>query len=114
MPAVARRSPLLAVALLLGLSATALAASPAELRERGQALLQKSCSRCHAIGRTGDSPLKSATPMRDVYARFAPKELQAELKEGMVSGHRHMPQIEFSDEETDAILAYLYALATGK
>ncbi len=111
---IARTPSLLAVILLLGLSAAAQAANPSELKNRGQALLQKNCGRCHAIGATGDSPLKAATPMRDVYARFAPKELQAELKEGMVSKHRLMPQVEFSDEDTDAILAYLYALATGK
>ena len=52
--------------------------------------------------------------MRDVYARFAPRELQAELRKGMVSKHRAMPQIDFSDEDTDAILAYLYALAVKK
>ena len=34
--------------------------------------------------------------------------------EGMVSRHRNMPQIEFSDEDVDAILAYLYALAVKK
>ena len=49
--------------------------------------------------------------MHDIYARFAPRELQAELREGMVSKHRAMPQIDFSDEDVDAILAYLYALA---
>jgi hypothetical protein len=90
------------------------AAQPSKLADKGNALLQKNCGRCHAIGPTGDSALKAATPMRDVYARFAPKELQAELKEGMVSKHRLMPQVEFSDEDTDAILACLYALPVGK
>ena len=32
----------------------------------------------------------------------------------MVSKHRAMPQIDFSDEDVDAILAYLYALALKK
>ena len=35
-------------------------------------------------------------------------------REGMVSRHREMPQIDFSDEDVDAILAYLYALAIKK
>ncbi len=48
--------------------------------------------------------------MRSIYARLSPRELQAELSEGMVSRHREMPQIEFSDEDVDAILAYLYAI----
>ena len=95
-------------------SATANAATTTELRSRGKALLQENCGRCHASGAVGSSPLKAATPMRDVYAKFAPRELQAELREGVVARHRAMPQIDFSDEDVDAILAYLYALAVRK
>ena len=39
---------------------------------------------------------------------------QAELSEGMDSKHREMPQTDFSDEEADAILPYLYAFAIRK
>lgn len=105
---------LLTVGLLVCLSATSNAATSSQLRSRGKALLQENCGRCHAIGAVGSSPLKEAPPMRTVYARFDPRELQAELTEGMVSRHRAMPQIEFSDEDVDAILAYLYALAVKK
>jgi len=105
---------LLTVGLLVCLSATSNAATSSQLRSRGKALLQENCGRCHAIGAVGSSPLKEAPPMRTVYARFDPRELQAELTEGMVSRHRAMPQIEFSDEDVDAILAYLYALAVRK
>jgi mono/diheme cytochrome c family protein len=100
--------------LLMGLSATANAADSGQLSERGKVILEKNCGRCHAIEAVGDSPLKQARPMRDTYARFDPRELQAELREGMVSKHRAMPQIDFSDEDVDAILAYLYALAVKK
>jgi mono/diheme cytochrome c family protein len=104
----------LIVGLLLCLATTSNAADSSQLRQKGKAILQENCGRCHAIEATGRSPLKQATPMRDIYARFAPRELQAELREGMVSRHRAMPQIEFSDEDVDAILAYLYALAVKK
>jgi mono/diheme cytochrome c family protein len=90
------------------------AATTSQLRSRGKALLQENCGRCHAVGAVGASPLKAATPMRQVYAKFAPRELQAELREGMVSRHREMPQIDFADEDVDAILAYLYALSIRK
>jgi mono/diheme cytochrome c family protein len=113
-PRCARQARLLIVGLLVCWSAAANAATTSELRTRGKALLQENCGRCHAIGAVGSSPLKAATPMRDVYAKFAPRELQAELREGMVSRHRAMPQINFSDEDVDAILAYLYALAVRK
>ena len=102
------------VGLLVCLSATANGATSSQLRSKGKALLQDKCGRCHAIGAVGGSPLKAATPMRNIYAKFAPRELQAELTEGMVSRHREMPQIEFSDEDVDAIMAYLYALAVRK
>jgi cytochrome c len=81
---------------------------------RGKAILQDKCGRCHAIEAVGESPLKTAPPMRDIYGRFNPRELQAELSEGKVSKHREMPQIDFSDEDVHAILTYLYALAVRK
>jgi len=110
----AGRTRLLIVSLLVCVSATANAATSGQLRSRGKALLQEKCGRCHAIGAVGGSPLKQAPPMRSIYARLAPRELQAELREGMVSRHREMPQIDFSDEDVDAIMAYLYALAVRK
>ena len=104
-----------AIAILFAaLSAAAYGADTAQLRSRGHRLLQDHCGRCHAIEAKGGSPLKGAPPMRAIYMRFAPKELQAELREGMVSKHRDMPQIDFSDEDTDAIMAYLYGLAVRK
>lgn len=110
----AYRALSLVVGLLFYLSITANAAETVQLRSRGKAILQEKCGRCHAVGAVGASPLEQAPPMRQIYRRFAPQELQAELSEGMVSRHRAMPQIDFSDEDVDAILAYLYALAVKK
>jgi len=90
------------------------AASFARRAARGKIILTDRCGRCHATGATGDSPMTGAPPMREVYARFSPRELQAELSEGMVSHYSQMPQIDFSSEDVDAILAYLYALAVKK
>jgi mono/diheme cytochrome c family protein len=104
----------LGAGLLLCLPATSDAAGSDPLAARGKLVLQEKCGRCHAIEAVGESPLKIAPPMRDIYARFDPRELQAELSEGMVSKHKDMPQIDFSDEDVNAILAYLYALAVKK
>ena len=52
--------------------------------------------------------------MRDVYARYAPRELEAELREVMVSRHKEMPQIVFSAEDVAEIMEYLYALSSAK
>jgi mono/diheme cytochrome c family protein len=86
----------------------------ADKLERGKSILQEKCARCHAVEAAGESPLKLAPPMREIYARYAPRELQAELMEGMVSRHKEMPQVDFSEEDASAILVYLYALATRK
>jgi mono/diheme cytochrome c family protein len=104
----------LSAAILLCLPAVSDAADSSELAARGKLILQENCGRCHAIEAVGDSPLKKAPPMRDIYVRFAPRELQAELSEGMVSKHKEMPQIEFSDEDVYAIMTYLYSLAVRK
>ncbi len=80
----------------------------------GKAILEKHCGRCHAIEAKGTSPLKVAPPMRDIYGRYATRELREELSEGMVSKHKAMPQISFSDEDVAAILAYLHDLAGSK
>jgi mono/diheme cytochrome c family protein len=90
------------------------AADTSKLEAKGKAIVQEKCGRCHAVDATGESPLEIAPPMRDIYARFVPRELQAELREGMVSRHKEMPQIEFSDEDVAAIMWYLYALAVKK
>jgi mono/diheme cytochrome c family protein len=100
----------LGAGLLLCLPATVDAAKLSKVAIRGKAILQEKCGRCHAIEPVGESPLKQAPPMRDIYGRFNPRELQAELSEGKVSKHKEMPQIQFSDEDVHAILTYLYAI----
>jgi mono/diheme cytochrome c family protein len=104
----------LGIGLLLCLPANLDAASLSKTAIRGKSILREKCARCHAIEAVGQSPLRKAPPMRDIYARFDPRELQAELSEGMVSRHKEMPQIEFSDEDVYAILSYLYALSVRK
>jgi len=100
--------------LLVCLPASLGAAESDTLALHGKALLQDKCARCHAVGSTGESSLTQAPPLRDIYARFSPRELQVRFSEGLASRHKDMPQIQFSDEDTNAILTYLYALAIRK
>jgi mono/diheme cytochrome c family protein len=102
---------LIACVLLLWAPGTVTAQEAAALA-RGKAILQDKCGRCHAVEEVGESPLKGAPAMRDIYTRYAPRELREELLEGKVSGHREMPQV--SRDEVDAILWYLYELARRK
>ncbi|RPI35092.1 MAG: cytochrome c [Hyphomicrobiaceae bacterium] len=85
------------------------AADP-KLEARGKAVLQEKCAHCHSIDAVGDSPLRIAPPMREICGRYLVRELHAELLEGKVSKYKEMPQVDFSPEDVDAILAYLYSL----
>jgi hypothetical protein len=45
----------------------------------GQGHPSRKCGRYHAIEAVGESRLNRAPPMRDIYPRFNPRELRAEL-----------------------------------
>jgi cytochrome c len=83
----------LSAGILLCLAALSDAAISSKVAARGKLILQQNCGRCHAIEAVGDSPLKDAPPMRDIYSRFHPRELQERLTEGLGSKHTEMPQI---------------------
>jgi mono/diheme cytochrome c family protein len=89
-----------------------LVAGPAEAGdvERGRAIAQDNCSRCHAIGSQGDSPFEPAPPFRDVVQKWPPTYLAEALGEGIVVGHPDMPEFTFSDTEIDDLIAYLESL----
>jgi mono/diheme cytochrome c family protein len=95
--------------LMIGVGSV-LAAEGASPEIDGKALLEKNCARCHSIEATGDSPLKGAPPLREVYLKYPIEMLQYDLAEGFGSKHRDMPQIQFSSEQADAILDYLGGL----
>lgn len=105
---------LLVVSLLAWPGATAPARAQPSPPDRGAAVLNDKCGRCHTLARTGPSPLPAAPPFRDVYERFAPRDLRAMLLQGMVSRHREMPQVELTEQDADAVLAFLHALAAGR
>jgi cytochrome c len=76
----------------------------------GQALMQKNCARCHAIGMEDSSHHEDAPPFRVVVTRYPPENLAEALAEGIVSGHPDMPEFVFQPDEIEAILAYLDSL----
>lgn len=89
-----------------------LAAEETDLVSQGKALLQKNCGRCHSIDKAGESPLKKAPPLLDLYRQYQPERLEFELAEGIGSSHSAMPQIQFSVDQIEAIVAYLENLTT--
>jgi len=80
----------------------------------GQRLVEANCSRCHAIGLKGASPLAKAPPFREVVKRYPVENLEEALVEGIVTGHNEMPEFTFDPDQALAIIAYLNSLKVAK
>lgn len=92
----------------LVLAAPTPAASAPE--QRGRAYARAHCARCHAIGRTGESPFKPAPPFRNLHLHYPIEALGEALAEGIVTGHPAMPQFELEPEQIHDLLSYLKTL----
>ena len=110
------RALVAAVLLIAAAAAEVAVAEPdaAALRERGRALLAEKCSRCHAIGTTGASPLAQALPFRTIMQRYSPQALEEALAEGLSTGHEAMPEFVFEPHDIAAIVSYLATLRGGR
>ena len=107
------RAVALAAVILGALVATtvAQAADPDAEVERGRVFAEKNCGRCHAIGRTGESPLANAPPFRTLHERYPVENLTEALAEGIRTGHPAMPQFDALDtDQIDDLIAYLKSL----
>ena len=86
------------------------AANSADPVVEGRALLERNCSRCHAIDAVGDSPHDQAPPFRTVMKIYPADTLEEALAEGLVTGHPDMPEFVFPPEQVGSIIAYLRTL----
>src|SRR6476619_7594963 len=100
---------LLAVALMVVCAAPARAADK-DLTDKGEALVRENCSRCHAIGKEGDSPHPPAPPFRTLSSKYPVEDHAESLAEGIVSGHPDMPIFVFSPHDVEAIIEYLNSI----
>jgi mono/diheme cytochrome c family protein len=80
------------------------------LADKGEVLLRDNCSRCHAIGKTGESPHPPAPPFRTLSSKYPVEDLAESLAEGIVSGHPDMPIFVFSPTDVEAIIQYLQSI----
>jgi cytochrome c len=78
--------------------------------QRGFVILKTNCSRCHAIGKIGESPLKIAPPFRTLHQRYPVEDLEKPLAEGIITGHPTMPEFRFDPGQVGDIIAYLKTL----
>jgi cytochrome c len=94
---------------LLVASASAFAVEKG-LADKGEVLVRENCSRCHAIGKEGDSPHKEAPPFRTLSKNYPIEDLSESLAEGIVSGHPDMPIFVFGPHDVEAIIEYLQSI----
>jgi cytochrome c len=78
--------------------------------QRGLVIVRANCSRCHAIGKIGDSPLPIAPLFRTLHERYPVEDLEEPLAEGIVTGHPTMPEFRFDPGQVGDIIAYLKTL----
>lgn len=84
------------------------------LMRDGEALAQKNCAWCHAIGAQGESPNKRAPAFRDLQRGYPVLALREPLSRAIARPHDEMPNFTLSDRETDMIIAYINSLAPEK
>ncbi len=99
-------------ALSLGVLAGAAAAEPGDV-ERGRELAETLCARCHAVGRTGESPHAEAPALRTISERYPVFYLEEALAEGIVVGHDAMPEIALPVEDVASLVDYLETIQTA-
>lgn len=74
--------------------------------QRGLAFVETNCALCHAVGRTGVSPIRAAPPLRELHKRYPVEN----LAKAIVNGHPDMPEFRLNPAQIDDLLAYLGSL----
>ena len=99
-----------ALGLFLAFSVSAAAAQDGATIRRGEALVNRDCSRCHATTGTGQSTHPEAPLFRTLGKRYPIEALEEALGEGIISGHPDMPEFQFDADDVGAIIAYLKSI----
>jgi cytochrome c len=82
-------------------------AEPSAAERRGLIFVHENCSRCHAIGPVGESPLAKAPPFRTLHLRYPVSDLQRPLLEGI---HSDMPRFQLTTNQVTDVMAYFKTL----
>ena len=86
--------------------------SPAVVR--GAAYAHTHCASCHAVGRSGESPLPAASHFRELSRRYPVADLAEAFAEGIVTSHPAMPQFVMSMRENSDLIVYLQSIQDDK
>ena len=95
--------------LVAGLTAAPVIARDPDV-QKGRAIAERLCARCHDITAAGLSPLALAPPFRLLPKKYPVEHLAEALAEGIVTGHPDMPQFKFNPREIDALLSFIDSL----
>ena len=100
---------------LLILAATILFAWPVCAQDdpviaHGRALVEANCARCHSITSSDKSRHPDAPAFRTLSHRYPLDALEEAFAEGISTGHPDMPEFIATEEQIEAILAYIGAL----
>ena len=98
-----------AAMLAVALSAGAASAAPGSTI-RGEELVKRNCTQCHAVDRPGGSPNSASPPLHTLYRYIKMKDLALALKQGLLSKHPAMPSFRFTPAEIDDIMTYLRSI----
>lgn len=75
--------------------------------DRGAVLVRVKCAGCHAVERSGESPMAAAPPFRNMGVLYPVADLQEAFAEGLVTAHPAMPAFEFEPQEIADVIAWL-------
>jgi len=85
-------------------------AQPQSPQQRGEVLARGLCSRCHAIGLTGESLHPAAPRFRTLDNRTDLSKLAQRIREGLMTGHDDMPMFRFDRNDANAMVAYIRSI----
>src|SRR5262249_36887975 len=96
----------IALSALIGRSASA---DPA-LVQKGRALAEANCARCHNLESTGDSPFAPAPLFRIISGIYNSSDLERAFAQGLVVDHPAMPEFRMTAEQASALGAFIDSL----
>ena len=80
--------------------------------DEGRRLAEINCSTCHAIGAGGEGRHPSAPPFRTLTQDYPINALEEAFAEGVLVGHRDMPEFSLEPAQIDDLVAYLNSIQT--
>ena len=83
-------------------------------QRRARAMLENLCARCHAVGKTGQSPNPLAPPFRTFGEKLYDTDMVQRLQDGLTTIHPEMPTFRFSRDEAAAAVNYLRSIQRSR